>query len=276
MKSTATCRAAAGVCDVAEDCDGVSNDCPTDLFAPSSLECRPSTAPCDPAESCTGSAADCPADLANQSNPVGSSVALSHNKSTGTTTVAWTEAEAGPFNVYRGVRAAGSPFGYNHTCFDLGVPGPSVTDTDTPAVGQVFYYLISRKDPACSESSLGQRSNGTERPNASPCGGKTIADVDRDGIPDVLDNCPKAANADQLDADGDGHGDACDNCPAVFNPDQSDNDGDGIGDVCDPDTDNDGVPNDLDNCPAVYNPDQSDADGNGVGDACEPPVEGAR
>ncbi|MBZ5637377.1 MAG: thrombospondin type 3 repeat-containing protein [Acidobacteriia bacterium] len=273
-KSAAECRASAGICDVAEFCNGVDNDCPTNALEPSTVECRPSTGACDPAESCTGTSADCPADIANQSSPVGNSVALSHNKSTGTTTIAWTEAEAGPFNVYRGSRAAGSPFSYNHTCFALGAPGPSVTDTDTPAIGQVFYYLISRKDPACSESSLGQRSGGTERPNASPCGSKTVADGDQDGVPDVLDNCPKVANAAQLDADGDGHGDACDNCPAVYNPDQSDIDGDGIGDVCDSDMDNDGVPNELDNCPAVYNPDQSDADRDGVGDACEPPSEG--
>jgi hypothetical protein len=36
------------------------------------------------------------------------------------------------------------------------------------------------------------------------------ADVDADGIADHLDNCPAAANADQLDGDGDGVGDTCD------------------------------------------------------------------
>ena len=35
------------------------------------------------------------------------------------------------------------------------------------------------------------------------------------------------------DSDGDGVGDAVDNCPAAANPDQVDTDGDGIGDVCD-------------------------------------------
>ncbi len=35
-------------------------------------------------------------------------------------------------------------------------------------------------------------------------------DSDGDGIPDIDDNCPHTANADQADADGDGIGDVCD------------------------------------------------------------------
>jgi len=245
-KSTAECRASAGDCDIAENCNGASNDCPADAFEPPTLVCRPSTAPCDPAETCTGSSATCPADVAGQSNVVGSSVALSHDKGTNTTTISWTEAEAGPFDVYRGFRNAGSAFTFNHTCFDPLVPGPSVTDTDTPAPGQVFYYLISRKDPACAESSLGLQSNGSERPNSSPCGAKVVVDADLDGVPEAYDNCPQVSNTDQADLDGDG-----------------------IGDVCDRDMDNDGSPNDVDNCPTVYNPDQADDNHNGVGDACE-------
>ena len=37
-------------------------------------------------------------------------------------------------------------------------------------------------------------------------------DADGDGIADAADNCPTAANADQLDSDGDAVGDACDSC----------------------------------------------------------------
>ncbi len=114
-----------------------------------------------------------------------------------------------------------------------------------------------------------------------------LKDTDRDGIPDIYDNCPYVYNPDQADMDGDGVGDACDpdidgdgipneedNCPYVYNPDQADMDGDGVGDACDPDIDGDGIPNEEDNCPYVYNPDQADMDGDGVGDACDDDADG--
>lgn len=58
-------------------------------------------------------------------------------------------------------------------------------------------------------------------------------DLDGDGVPNNLDNCPSAPNPNQADADGDGQGDLCDNCPTQSNPGQQDSDNDGIGDVCD-------------------------------------------
>lgn len=72
-----------------------------------------------------------------------------------------------------------------------------------------------------------------------------IADGDRDGVPDIRDNCVTILNPDQVDVDGNGRGDVCDdfdrdailnstdNCPDVPNRDQRDTDGDGKGDVCD-------------------------------------------
>jgi hypothetical protein len=57
-----TCRASAGVCDVAETCTGSSATCPADAFQPPTTECRAAGGECDVAESCTGTSAACPAD----------------------------------------------------------------------------------------------------------------------------------------------------------------------------------------------------------------------
>jgi uncharacterized delta-60 repeat protein len=56
------CREAAGACDVAERCDGVSALCPEDAFLPAGSACSAATGACDVPETCTGDAAGCPAD----------------------------------------------------------------------------------------------------------------------------------------------------------------------------------------------------------------------
>jgi hypothetical protein len=126
-------------------------------------------------------------------------------------------------------------------------------------------------------------------------------DTDGDGI--LCDNCPSAANSDQMDADSDGVGDACDactdidgdgfgnpgypantcpvdNCPLIYNPTQEDLDGDGVGDNCDNclnvvnpdqmDADADDFGDACDNCPTIANRYQFDTDDDGMGDACDP------
>src|SRR5690606_24315170 len=49
-------------CDVAEQCDGTSAECPADAFAPSTTVCREAEGECDVAESCSGSGPSCPSD----------------------------------------------------------------------------------------------------------------------------------------------------------------------------------------------------------------------
>lgn len=80
-------------------------------------------------------------------------------------------------------------------------------------------------------------------------------DTDGDGVADMDDNCPAAANADQADADKDAAGDACDSCPQLAD-DGHDEDRDGVADRCD-------------SCPIDQNPDQANGDGDGLGDRCD-------
>ena len=73
----------------------------------------------------------------------------------------------------------------------------------------------------------------------------TIADMDKDGVSDLRDNCVSVANSDQEDINSNCRGDTCDdfdqdsimnnkdNCPNLPNRDQRDTDDDGLGDVCD-------------------------------------------
>jgi hypothetical protein len=59
--SGTVCRPSAGICDVAESCNGSSGVCPPDAFLPSSTVCHSQVNSCAPvAASCTGSAAACP------------------------------------------------------------------------------------------------------------------------------------------------------------------------------------------------------------------------
>jgi hypothetical protein len=263
--ATVECRASAGVCDVAENCTGTAAACPADAFQPSSVECRASTATCDPAEFCSGAGANCPADAVNGSQPVGDSVRLSQSLAT---TITWTEAQPGPFSVYRGARIDGRPWAYNQGCFADNLVFQTVSDPQYPLPGQLYFYLITSHTSPCTESSLGQNGTGGERPNNSACP-NLGNDADNDGVLDAADNCPALSNPAQIDVDNDGIGDDCDNCPTIANQQQADTDGDGLGDLCDPDIDNDGVPNAVDNCPDVPNPDQLDTNNDGIGDACQ-------
>jgi hypothetical protein len=87
--------------------------------------------------------------------------------------------------------------------------------------------------PGRYQTSLELRSNDPLQPVVIlPVTVEALADRDKDGVADVNDNCPDAANPDQADRDRDKVGDVCDNCPTVANPGQADSNSDGAGDAC--------------------------------------------
>jgi hypothetical protein len=127
-------------------------------------------------------------------------------------------------------------------------------EEDLTGETNVLFRIVFQSDPAVTEE-------GVILDDLVVDGLPDDDDDDNDGILDIVDNCPLAANADQLDTDNDGVGDVCDtdddndgildvddNCPLIANPNQEDDDLDGIGNECDDDSDNDGVPNIIDQC----------------------------
>jgi hypothetical protein len=210
------------------------------------------------------------------------------------TTLVWSRGDQGHVsNVFRGTIVSGAPWSYDEVCFDAENPGRATIDSENPAPGTAFYYLVSSEN-ICGGSAAHYDSAGLLVASGASCPDQG-RDSDGDGLADLLDNCPQASNQDQSDGDGDfvgdicdnclitsnfgqaNHdpddlGDACDNCPFTDNPLQLDMDGDGIGDLCDDctDTDEDLQCDLVDNCPADPNPTQSDSDGDGLGDVCDP------
>ena len=246
-------------------CNPLNGQC---LHANNTAACNDNN-PCTVNDTCAGGACVGTADP-NAPAALGDTVRV--DKLPTNTTVSWTDA-AGPntFNVYRGGKGPSAVWQFNQSALadQTRVAGGSVSDTDIPQPGHLFYYLITRVSATSCESSLGTASSGSPRPNSTPAP-LPPRDSDGDTIPDYRDNCPTVANQLQADGDQDGVGDLCDNCQAAPNPDQSNVDQDALGDVCDPDIDNDGVLNGADNCPYVANPGQEDTNPqNGIGDACE-------
>jgi hypothetical protein len=195
------------------------------------------------------------------------------------------EADARTYNLYKGRVTVGAGWIYNHVCLEIDMPDTTYLDPAQPAIGELFYYLVSKQNPH-GEGPLGDDSFGNARPNPEPC-----LDLDEDGVADNIDNCPEVANPTQLDTDMDGLGDTCDDDDdndgltdleeelLGTSPVNPDTDGDGLTDAeevliwgTDPlsgDTDEDSISDSVDNCPVLYNPAQTDTDQDGFGDDCD-------
>ena len=71
------------------------------------------------------------------------------------------------YNIYRGLLSLKSATNFG-TCFLSGVTGNSFSDASLPPLGNGFQYYMTSVTSGV-ESSLGTMSNGTPRPNTSPC-----------------------------------------------------------------------------------------------------------
>ena len=88
-----------------------------------------------------------------------------------------------------------------------------------------FLSLILLFSCADAFKETADRGKATEwvgnRPEESKPGAHRDRDTDGDGIPDIYDNCPSIANANQEDSDGDGIGDPCEYYQLSANPPES-------------------------------------------------------
>lgn len=94
--------------------------------------------------------------------------------------------------------------------------------TDIRAAGEAVYPLFSCEtppdEPHCVAHVARECPAGeADCPAPPPPPAWDTTDVDRDGVSDVRDDCPRVADPEQTDRDRDGLGDACDPCP-LANP----------------------------------------------------------
>jgi hypothetical protein len=96
------------------------------------------------------------------------------------------------------------------------VDPPQGTVAPAASIGLAVGFDGASAPPGTRHANLEVTTNDPEHPTLSvPLTITVLADADRDGVPDGLDNCPATVNPDQADVDADGYGDACDACPTM-------------------------------------------------------------
>ncbi len=183
-----------------------------------------------------------------------------------------------------------------------GVPEHEDTDLSSPCA-QRDADPASFTDPTADDTDLGGLRDGQEDPNGDgaftppwetdPLDPQDDADMDGDGIADVIeaiapDGEPDDVDSDSdgisdfveglLDSDGDGLPDFADvdsdgDCILDVDEGQGDPDGDGVGNWLDPDSDGDGIP-DIEETGSDCLEAPADSDGDGVPDSQETDSDG--
>ena len=293
-KSTAVCRGSTGVCDVAETCDGVGDDCPADAVAPNSTTCRPAAGVCDVAENCDGSTVNCPADSVSGAfvtcRPVAGACDVAETCD-GSTANCPADTVAPATTT---CRAAAGTCDVAETCDGLNVACPAdavepATTTCRPSAGTCdVAETCTGASPACpAEAFLPAvtvcRASAGACDAAETCTGAGAA-CPADAFQPNTTSCRASAGACDIAETCTGSGATCPAdafAPAttVCRPSTATCDvaetctGSGAACPADsglPDTDTDTVCDALDNCDAIANPPQTNGDGDQFGDACDP------
>lgn len=220
------CRAAAGICDVAEFCNGSSKTCPNDGFKPSTELCRAAAGVCDVAEFCTGSSAACPSDAKSTAECRASKgVCDPAEFCDGSSNDC--PADAKSTALCRAVAdvcdVAEFCDGENDHCPEDGFKPATEVCRAAAGICDVAEFCTGDSAACPADEVL---------PEGTLC-------RDENGVCDVQEfcdgvnvDCPN--DAGKPDTDGDGLCDIADNCPETADPTFADDDNDGVGNVCDP------------------------------------------
>jgi hypothetical protein len=157
---------------ILDDGDGsgssTNNPCPTGLPVGCDDNC-PLASNADQTDAdadAFGMACDCDdGEPAGWIAPGDASIALSHNRGSGVTTISWAAVPAGGISgpVYDTLRSAtGSNFGASATCLESDGADTTSTDPIAPAADLRFYYLVGAQN-ACPGRNLGADSEGMAR-----------------------------------------------------------------------------------------------------------------
>jgi hypothetical protein len=85
------------------------------------------------------------------------------------TTLTWTpEGSTGTYNLYRG-SVTDLPGSYGACKLPANIVGETTTDTDVPASGQCYFYLVTAENRLAEEGIKGKDSTGNTLPNPTPC-----------------------------------------------------------------------------------------------------------
>jgi len=149
-----------------EICDGVDNDCDgdTDDGNPGGGdECGPG----DPVQ-CSFQVTRCVAGTLVCVGETGTAPEICRDLAfSDETTLTWSAMTGiSSYAVYRGTILV--PWIDTHVCLMASMPAAGAVDSDMPATGSIYYYMISGRN-SCGQGILGYSSSGETRPNVDPC-----------------------------------------------------------------------------------------------------------